>query len=130
MQRAQRLRRAAEFRHVREHAGRGLAHPLLVLYRAPNDLGQTRVGITVSGRVGTAVVRNRARRRLREAVRLRLERLAPGSDIVLVARPAIARATWDDIGHALDGVFVRARLLSGPTDRRPGRATEAAPACV
>jgi ribonuclease P protein component len=128
VQRAQRLRRAAEFRHVRERAGRGLAHPLLVLYVVPNDLGRTRVGITVSGRVGTAVVRNRARRRLREALRQRLARIEVGRDLVVVARPAIASASWAAIGQALDEVLRRARLLSGPNDRRT--ATEAAAACV
>jgi len=128
VQRAQRLRHAAEFGRVRERAGRGLAHPLLVLYAAPNDLDRTRVGITVSGRVGTAVVRNRARRRLREALRQRLARIEAGRDVVVVARPAIASANWQAIGQALDEVLKRARLLSGPNDRRT--ATEAAAACV
>lgn len=96
MQRPQRLRRAADFRRARDLAGRGLAHPLLVLFVAPNDLGYTRVGITVSGRVGKAVVRNRARRRLREALRVRLPLLPPGRDLVAVAiagRPSLRRST-------------------------------------
>jgi ribonuclease P protein component len=108
VKRDQRLRTPAEFRNVRELAARGWPHRLLVLYVVPNDLDRTRVGITVSSRVGKAVVRNRVRRRLREALQARLDRLAPGSDIVLVARPASAEAAWTDLTSALDGVLARA----------------------
>ena len=108
MKREQRLRTPADFRRVRDHAPRGWPHPLLVLYAAPNDLGRTRVGITVSSRVGNAVVRNRVRRRLREALRARLDRLASGRDILVVARPASAEATWSELSSALDAALLRA----------------------
>jgi ribonuclease P protein component len=104
---AQRLRRSADFRRVRELASRGIAHPLLVMYIAPNDLDLTRVGITVSRRVGNAVVRNRVRRRLREALRARYERLPAPRDIVVVARPASAAASWTELNAALDAVLSR-----------------------
>jgi ribonuclease P protein component len=107
VKREQRLRSPAEFRRVRDLAGRGWPHPLLVLFVAPNDLGRTRVGITVSGRVGTAVVRNKVRRRLREAVRARFDQLPPGADLVIAARPASARATWSELNAALDAVLAR-----------------------
>jgi ribonuclease P protein component len=105
--RAQRLRTPAEFRRVRDAAPRGLAHPLLVAYVAPNEGGPTRVGITVSRRVGKAVVRNRVRRRLREALATRYLQLPAGSDIVISARPASAQATWQDLNTALDSVLGR-----------------------
>jgi len=108
VKRNQRLRTSAEFRHAREHAPRGWPHPLLVLYVVPNELGRVRVGITVSSRVGNAVVRNRVRRRLRAAVQARLERLTPGVDLLLVARPASARASWGELSVALDAVCARA----------------------
>ena len=59
MKRDQRLRTPADFRRAREQAPRGWPHPLLVLYVVSNELGRTRIGITVSSRVGNAVVRNR-----------------------------------------------------------------------
>jgi ribonuclease P protein component len=99
------LRTPAEFRRVREYARRGKSHPLLVVYMAPNEVGLTRVGITVSRKVGNAVVRNRVRRRLREAMRLRLPTLAPGMDLVIVGRPASANATWAELNAALDVVL-------------------------
>jgi ribonuclease P protein component len=108
VKREQRLRSPAEFRRVRELARRGWPHPLLVLFVAPNELQRTRVGITVSRRVGKAVVRNRVRRRLREALRARFPMLPPSADIVVSARPASAKATWSELNAALDAVLQRA----------------------
>jgi ribonuclease P protein component len=93
---------------VRDVAPRGWPHRLLVAYVAPNDLGRTRVGITVSGRVGKAVVRNRVRRRLGEAMRARVDSLGPGIDVLVVARLASAQASWPELCQAVDQVFARA----------------------
>jgi ribonuclease P protein component len=113
VKREQRLRSPADFRRVRESAPRGWAHPLLVVYVAPNDLAHTRVGITVSGRVGKAVVRNRVRRRLREALGQRFARLPHSVDVVVSARPASARATWGQLCSALDVVLTRMEQSHG-----------------
>jgi ribonuclease P protein component len=110
VKREQRLRTPQDFARVRSHAVRGWPHPLLVVYAVPNDLGHSRVGITVSGRVGKAVVRNRIRRRVREAMRARLPRLQSGYDIVIVMRPPSAQASWPDLCLALDTVLGRANL--------------------
>jgi ribonuclease P protein component len=117
VKRDQRLRTAADFRRAREQAPRGWPHPCLVLYVVPNDLGRTRIGITVSSRVGNAVLRNRVRRRLGEALRERYARLAPGFDLLLIARPASARAAWGELSAALDSVLARAgATMPAPTD--------------
>lgn len=108
MKREQRLRSPADFRRVRDVARSGWAHPLLVLYMARTDAGSTRVGITVSGRVGKAVVRNRVRRRLRAALDARFDRLPPQADIVLVARPSSAEASWSELCLAVDTLLTRA----------------------
>jgi len=107
VKREQRLRSAADFRRVRDLTPRGTPHPLLVLQVAPNELEHARVGITVSGRVGNAVVRNRVRRRLREALRARLDRLPAGNDVLITARPASASASWTELCAALDSVLQR-----------------------
>jgi ribonuclease P protein component len=107
VKREQRLRTPAEFRRVREQSHRVWPHPLLVLYLAPNDLDHTRIGITVSSRVGKAVVRNRVRRRLREALRARLDLLGAGKDVLVIARPRSANATWAELNTALDAVLAR-----------------------
>jgi ribonuclease P protein component len=111
VKREQRLRSAADFSRVRERAPRAWAHPLLVLYAAPNDLPRTRVGITVSRRVGKAVVRNRVRRRIREAARLLLPNVASGFDLVFVARPASAGADWSGLRLAVEQTLGRASVV-------------------
>jgi ribonuclease P protein component len=112
VKREQRLRTAAEFRRVRELAPRGQPHRLLVLYIAPNELDHPRVGVTVSGRVGKAVVRNKVRRRLREALRARFSQLPAGKDLLVSARPASAHASWVELCQALDSVLARAKARS------------------
>ncbi len=91
-------------------AKRSWATPLLVLHAAPNDRVETRVGISVSKRVGGAVVRNRVRRRVREAVRLQ-PGLRPGYDLVFAARPPSAEAEWAALRGATVELLRRARLL-------------------
>jgi ribonuclease P protein component len=108
VKREQRLRSAADFQRVRDQSPRVWPHRLLVLHLAPNELGYARVGITVSGRVGKAVVRNRVRRRLREALRARFGALTPGFDVLVVARPPSAQASWLELNAALDTVLQRA----------------------
>jgi ribonuclease P protein component len=83
------------------------------MYVAANELACTRVGITVSARVGNAVVRNRVRRRLRDALGARFDRLPPSADVVVVARPASAQAAWPDLCAALDTVLARAHRVGG-----------------
>jgi ribonuclease P protein component len=79
---------ALKLNHIfrRLYASSGHANGYLVLYARPNRSATNRVGITVSKKLGHAVVRNRVRRRLREIYRLNEERFAPGWDIVVVAR--------------------------------------------
>lgn len=114
MRREQRLRAGSDFKRVRRE-GRSWAVPLLVLYacRREDRAGPTRVGITAGRRVGGAVVRNRARRRLREALRIATERLEEGWDLVFIVRPAAARASYQDIADAADALLERAGLVSG-----------------
>lgn len=85
MKRAYRLRRPDQFQRVRRE-GRTVSHPLLRLTLNANRRKQTRCGFVVSKHIGKAVQRNRAKRRLREAVRLVFDHIAPGVDLVFVIR--------------------------------------------
>ena len=75
----------------------GFAGPYLVLYARKNRTGGNRVGITVSKKLGKANIRNRIRRRLREAYRLNEDKFQPGWDIVVVARGRALDAKFEDI---------------------------------
>jgi ribonuclease P protein component len=112
MNRRHRLSHSEEFQRVRRQ-GRSWSHPMLVLLAVRNDLSCTRFGFVVSKRIGKAVVRNRVRRLLREAARMRLGCIAVGWDIVLIARAPIIQVDLWRIGEALDSLLQRAELSAG-----------------
>ena len=76
MERALRLTYDADFRRVRTH-GKSWAHPFAILCALPNNLPHNRYGFSVSKRIGGAVVRNRVKRLLREAVRTTPQDVGP-----------------------------------------------------
>ena len=89
----------------------GLANGYLVLYARKNRSEQNRVGVTVSKKLGKAVVRNRVRRRLREVYRLHEEQFAPGWDIVVVARSRCVDADFGNLTHAYLSLAEKAGIL-------------------
>ena len=101
MQRRNRLSRSRDFDAVYRR-GRSVSTRYLVLYGFPreNDVGDadTRLGLAVPKAIGPAVVRNRVKRRLREAWRSLADRPEAGHDYVLVARPGLAEPA-DTRGH-------------------------------
>lgn len=92
------LRRPEEF-HRCYKRGRMAKNGLAVVHVLPNDEGRTRIGISVSTKLGKAVVRNRMKRRLREAVR-RIP-LKLGYDLVISARGRAKRAPFAELERAL-----------------------------
>ena len=105
-----RLRKNSDFQRVRRE-GHSWVHALLVLCALRNDLGYSRFGFSVSKRVGGAVVRNRARRLMREATRLRRAMIADGWDVVIIARQPMREANFHQVDRAVDQLLRRARLL-------------------
>ena len=87
------LKQNHEFRRMYAK-GRSAVTPFLVVYCRPNRLGHNRLGVTVSTKLGGAVVRNRARRRLREVYRLSQPGMKQGYDIVIVARSRALKAPF------------------------------------
>jgi ribonuclease P protein component len=93
----ERLRQRAEFQRVYAH-GVKVSGRFLVLFFLQGENGGVRVGLTATRRLGSAVVRNRCRRRLRELVR-RHAGVWSGvtGDIVLNIRKGSAEAAWADL---------------------------------
>ena len=95
----------------RLYHGVGFADPYLVLYARRNREGLNRVGITVSKKLGHAVVRNRVRRRLREIYRLNEQRFQPGWDIVVVARVRAVKAPFSKLTASYLSLAEKAGIL-------------------
>ena len=107
---------ALKLNHIfrRLYATGGFANGMLVLYARPNRLGQNRVGITTGKKLGHAVVRNRARRRLREVYRLNEHLFKPGYDIVVVARSRCITADFQKLTKAYLTLAKKAGILVDP----------------
>ena len=86
--------------------------PVLVVRYRRNGLDRTRFGISAGRRTGTAVVRNTIRRRLRRVIVNLLERINPGWDVLIIARPAAAQASQADLASVFERLMNRAGLLA------------------
>lgn len=115
----QRLRRTAEFQDAYAQDRRWHGRLMVLFLRAAPD-ASLRLGVVASKRVGNAVARARAKRRLREAFRrLRADLQAdPSVDVVLVARRPILAAPWADVTGELQRLARRAGLLPPSPGRR------------
>jgi ribonuclease P protein component len=105
------LRSVADFQEIQSQS-RSRAHPLLLMRYRRNGLDRTRYGISTGRKVGSAVVRNGIRRRLRTILRAIDTDIEPGYDILLVARPAAASVKQADLESALRQLLHGARLFA------------------
>lgn len=105
-----RLKTPAQFKAVYDRK-RSVSDGVLVLYAKENELPHSRVGLSVSRKVGNAVVRNRYKRLFREAFRLLQHELPTGLDFILIPRSSDALPSLDDVTASL-------RRLAGDAARK------------
>jgi ribonuclease P protein component len=105
------LRSAADFGRIQSQS-RSRAHPLLLMRYRRNGLERTRYGISTGRRVGSAVVRNGVRRRLRSVLRVLDGEIERGWDILLVARPAAAGVKQGELDLAVRQLLRGGGLLA------------------
>jgi len=118
MQRRFRLHRSGDIQRVRR-TGKSYAHPLLVLVAARSGERGKRLAVTASKRLGGAVERNRARRRIREAARPLVESLSEGWDLLLVARSGAVTAPFQDLADAVRVLLARAGVTASDDGTEP-----------
>ena len=111
--RNERVRRRVEYQRIYDRGSR-VHSRLLTLFTLPNDLAVGRLGIAATKKIGGAVVRNRAKRLIREV--FRRNKLAPGVDIVVVPKRELLDASLAsieiDFRQTLDRSLRRARPVS------------------
>lgn len=107
---ALRLLQRREFLEVQERGQKIPSDCLLALVQR-NTLAHSRIGLTVSSKVGNAVVRARLRRVLRELFRKHRGQWPSGLDVVLVVRSSAKEASFAQVSRAFDGVTRKLQRL-------------------
>ncbi|MFM7202569.1 MAG: ribonuclease P protein component [Myxococcota bacterium] len=107
LSRDERVRKSGDFRRTLQR-GRRYRSPHLTLIAFLKYYGKVRLGLTVSKKVGNAVIRNRVKRRLRELVRLQRHQLSRPWDLVIIAQPGAgdlsSQALWSELKSALEAL--------------------------
>ena len=112
-----RLRSRGEFTTVQKN-GRRAAGRFLTLLGQPNNLGRDRLGIVASRRVGNAVVRNRAKRRVREIFRRLVSSTDRPLDLVVIVKTELVAAPLPDVAAEFQAAL---RKLRAPSTHTPPR---------
>ncbi len=110
MKKCVRLRKSSDFKAV-YRLGRSHANRLFVLYVRPQGLDYTRVGFVVGRSYGKAVARNRVKRLLREAYRAHRCKIAPGHDLIFIARSQARGKRLSDVEPAITDLLRRGGVL-------------------
>ena len=105
-----RLKRRSDFGRIYSK-GRSNATDLVVVYVLPSRDNATRIGFSVSKKLGGSVARNRVRRLLREAVRPYLPQMKAGYSVIVLARVKAGTATLPQLAAALGKLFSRQGIL-------------------
>ncbi|HEY1785147.1 MAG TPA: ribonuclease P protein component [Pirellulales bacterium] len=106
-----RVKRTADFDRAYQLRA-SVADGCLIVYAAANGLPHPRLGLSVSRKVGGAVIRNRWKRLLREAFRLSRTALPAGVDLIVIPRAAKAIPTLDQLQASLVRLSARAARKS------------------
>lgn len=93
------------------YKGGCVSSDILVVYYRRNSLKCNRLGITVGKKIGGAVVRNRAKRLIRESYRLIENEVAKNYDIVIVCRSKMAEADFKQVSGTIKRLFKKCNLL-------------------
>ncbi len=114
--RSVRVRSRADYLKIQQ-SGRKVGGRYLIILSMDNDLPASRFGITVSRKTGSAVTRNRIKRRIRDLQRLNRDCIVPGKDIVVIATREASTATFERMKIEYTDLIRRAGLTRGLSDK-------------
>lgn len=115
--RAARIKQGRDFARVRREGERLVIGCMIANWQRLPVASASHLGVITAGKIGGAVVRNRARRLLRESFRLHQHDLTGPVDLVLVARPSIANKGFAEVERDFLTTLRKARLLKPVIER-------------
>ncbi|WP_025681309.1 ribonuclease P protein component [Paenibacillus massiliensis] len=111
MQRKLRLRNRADFGRVYRHGKSFANHQLVVYWFRKKEVDQFRVGISVSKKIGNAVVRNRMRRLIKEIMRHHEHEIIDHIDLIFIVRKGAVSMSYQNLEKSVLHVLRKASLL-------------------
>jgi ribonuclease P protein component len=111
-----RLRKRKEFNYIFKN-GRSFATKTLVLTYLPTKLKNPKIGFSVSKKIGNAVIRNKVKRRLREAFKVYLPKINKKYNYIIVARKDIVNLSYAEIVKTLNYALKKTNLMSELNDK-------------
>ena len=109
MDKSFRLTKNFEFKKVYE-ARRRWSSPFFTMYVKKNQLDKTRLGVSISKKVGKSVLRNKIKRRIKEIFRNNMEKIKKGYDVVISVKPEAANADFKSMENQLKLLLKRGHI--------------------
>lgn len=110
MEKKHRIRKNMEFKQVYK-TGKSYGNRNLVLYISKNKLEHTRIGFTVTKKIGNAVVRNRVRRMMKEICRLNFHKIKPGYDLIFISKKSVVGMEYDELEKSVFHILKIAKVF-------------------
>lgn len=112
MDKIYRLRNNMEFKQVYED-GKNYWNRNLILYVKKNGLEYSRVGYSITKKIGNSVVRNKVRRRMKEIYRLNFNQIKGGYDFIFIPKRNIVDISYEEMESAMIHIMKLAKVLEG-----------------
>ena len=110
MNKKHRLRKNDDFKKVYKK-GKNYWNRNLILYIMKNGLDYTRIGFSVTKKIGNSVVRNKIRRRMKEICRQNLNNIGKGYDIIFIPKKNVVDITYRDLKSAMLHILKKSNIL-------------------
>lgn len=106
-----RLRENSDFKRIYK-TSHSISDSNLVLYYRKNNRSNTRLGFSISKKIGKAHERNLLKRQMREIARKNINNLLPGFDLIFIARQKIKGKSYHDVEKSMVYLFNKGRLIN------------------
>jgi ribonuclease P protein component len=110
MDKMYRLKSNMEFQKI-YNKGKNYWNRNLILFVKKNDLGYTRVGYTITKKIGNSVVRNRIRRQMKEVYRLNFYRIEKGYDLIFIPKKNIIDISFKELESAILHIMKLSKVI-------------------